>query len=193
MNKIENYIINPMTMALLPMDSALGELWTVVIETSQVLIVMRKPTEIIDNTCHWFGTSYAGGKSSAAAVMGYKSMLPISISSELGICVFPLASSKRRDTLWLSHTHIKDWHQKDKETTTVRFVNYQVIDLPIAKPAFELKAFRTAQLRYRLRETVEEYKLRREPVNLQQIVDLNQMIWKLESGTYKVQEMDDIA
>ena len=188
MNRTDSYIINPVTMGLLPMNSPFGELWTIILETTKVFIVKKKPIEIIDESCHWFGSSYAGGKSSVAAIMGYKSMFPINISSELGICLFPLASAERRDTVWLAHAHIKDWVSKDRVTTTVRFMNYQVMDLLIARSVFEWKTFRAGQYRHSLRETVEDYKVFREQINRHQTVDLNGLITKTLTGTFRIVE-----
>ncbi|MFC7393023.1 competence protein ComK [Scopulibacillus cellulosilyticus] len=188
MMQVENYIVKPETMALFPMNGPYGERWTIVIETTQIIVVPQLHTEIIDRSCAEFGTSYEGGKSGTIALMGYKTMTPICLCAELGMYFLPLSSPENHYCIWLSHTHIKDWKQKDKESITVRFINYQVIDLPISKNAFDLKVFRTAQYRHRIQETVAEYRVVREPMTDRNVVDLNKSVIKMEDGGYRLRE-----
>ena len=50
---VDNYEINPMTLAILPIAKNVSK----VIEMDQVLTVSKSTTEIIDDSCKYFGSS----------------------------------------------------------------------------------------------------------------------------------------
>ncbi|MGM7719387.1 competence protein ComK [Metabacillus sp. Hm71] len=58
-NVLEDYIINRFTMAIIP-DS--NRMYSEVIEYEEEVVVHKRPMEIIDQSCRYFGSSYSGTK-----------------------------------------------------------------------------------------------------------------------------------
>lgn len=182
----DEYLINTETMGLLPMDGPYGESWSIVLEVDAILCVKKKILEIIDDSCIWFGSSYEGRKAGVTTLMGYKSMQPILVSSYIGQYFFPLGSSTARETVWLSHNHIKQYEKTDKETTRIQFSNSQTLGLPLRFGAFERKACRTAEYRHRINEHVQTYKVSRQEIQKNDFNDLSRWLAQTSSGTYSL-------
>ncbi|WP_100487110.1 competence protein ComK [Sporolactobacillus pectinivorans] len=153
MEKVNQYMIRQETMALLPRDAEDGSLQTYVIEEDRVMIVSKTPFEIIQNSCSYFGVTYAGRKRGAVS-MGYKSMPPICICSELGIYFFPLMSETNRSCIWLSHSHIENWQNLEKKGVLVHLTHGRMIKMPFNVNVFRIKVMRTAQYRHQMRVRV---------------------------------------
>ncbi|WKB35363.1 competence protein ComK [Terrilactibacillus sp. S3-3] len=71
LESVDKYVVNPDTMALLPINGPQGELWTLALETNAHVKITMTPFKIIDYSCIYFGSTYAGRKGSAS-LMGYK-------------------------------------------------------------------------------------------------------------------------
>lgn len=155
----KQYVVNEKTIALLPHNAEDGSLETFVIEENREFIAGSTPLQIVQHSCAYFGSTYAGRKKGAAH-LGYKSMPPICICSELNLYLFPLKSEAHRDNIWIAHSHVSTWlpDNKDKNSVRVLTVHGDIIDLPIRMSIFERKAMRTAQFRIQLRERVSSYR-----------------------------------
>jgi competence protein ComK len=155
----KQYIVNEKTIALLPHNAEDGSLETFVIEENCEFIAGATPLQIVQQSCAYFGSTYAGRKKGAAH-LGYKSMPPICVCSELNLYLFPLKSEVHRDNIWIAHAHISTWlsGSKDKNSVRVLTIHGDIIDLPVRMSIFERKAMRTAQFRIQLRERVSSYR-----------------------------------
>lgn len=155
----KQYIVNEKTIALLPHNAEDGSLETFVIEENCEFIARATPLQIVQQSCAYFGSTYAGRKKGAAH-LGYKSMPPICVCSELNLYLFPLKSEVHRDNIWIAHAHISTWlsGSKDKNSVRVLTIHGDIIDLPVRMSIFERKAMRTAQFRIQLRERVSSYR-----------------------------------
>lgn len=186
MKSFSSYIIRQDTMALLPHDSENGELWTLVVEENEMKRVARSPLAIIHDSCSYFGATYIGRKK-GAVLMGYKSMPPICICSELSIYFFPLMSEANRECVWLAHSHVKQWEPGDGSTVKVKLTHDRVFEVPVHKNAFVNKVFRTAQYRYQLRERVAPYR-RKESILTKDEPEYFGKLYMNERGTYSFLE-----
>jgi Genetic competence transcription factor len=157
--KKKQYVVNEKTIALLPHNAADGSLETFVIEENREFISRETPFEIVQQSCSYFGSTYAGRKKGAAN-LGYKSMPPICVCSELNLYLFPLKSESQRDNIWIAHSHISTWlpDSSVKKSVRVLTIHGDIIDLPVRMSIFERKAMRTAQFRIQLRERVSFYR-----------------------------------
>ncbi|GGH86964.1 competence protein ComK [Pullulanibacillus pueri] len=182
-----HYVINPETMALLPIDSPFGEHWTLVIESYRVLQVTRKPLTIIDESCKFFGSSYKGRKEGAAALLNYTHMAPIAISDAFEITLFPLTSPKNRECIWLIHQHIKNCEDA-QDGTLIQFTNYQVKTLPIHFGTFEMKLNRAAQYRCKLLESRQYYQSYTPQLQSSSLIDLEKAIKMKGTGMFTIEE-----
>lgn len=188
METVEKYVVNPDTMALLPIDGPQGELWTLALETNAHFKVTITPFKIIDYSCSYFGSTYAGRKGSAS-LMGYKSLPPICVCNELGIFLFPLTSVHHRDCIWLAHSHIKHWESVNKDMMKVRLTNADQIEVPMHANAFLNRVFRTAQFRHQLNEKVTYFKFKKEQIKESATLQPEVFI-RTDLGTYKIGKND---
>ena len=138
------------TMALLPHFDEYANLQTIVIEEEHSFIVPLPPLNVIDESCRYYGSSYAGRLEGIKRVMGITKKAPIAISVELAIFFFPHESTSNHSCVWLSHTHIEALEKVDKRKTLVHFSNGDSLIIPASKNQLETKILRTAQYRYLL-------------------------------------------
>ncbi|MFX3618981.1 MAG: competence protein ComK [Sporolactobacillus sp.] len=187
MEKVEHYIIRQVTMALLPGDTADGSLKTYILEENQILWCEQSPRDILCDSCMYYGSSYMGRKQSAV-MMGYKSMPPICVCSDLDIYFFPLMSETHRECIWISHDHVIEGQIRGKEDTYALMTNEQIVPLPVHYQIFRRKMTRTTDYRYKMSKRLEknrhsELAMIREPGE-HLIVRFN------AQGTYSIEETD---
>ncbi len=142
-------------MALLPRFDEYANLHTIVMEETASFIVPLSPLKLIDESCRYYGSSYAGRLEGVKQVMGITKKAPIAISVELSIFFFPHESPQNESCVWLSHTHIEALEKKDKQHTIVYFSNGDSLVVPASKNQLETKVLRTAQYRHLLQNRME--------------------------------------
>ncbi|RYM05018.1 competence transcription factor (CTF) [Sporolactobacillus sp. THM7-7] len=184
--KLEQYIIHPGTMALLPHDDENGNLWTFALEEKQTRTVKKTPLRIVQESCAYFGSTYKGRKKGAVS-MGFKSMPPICICSELKIYFISLMSETHRECVWLAHSHIRQWEENDRSKVWVKLTNDKRISIPVAKHSFSNKVFRTAQYRYQLRERVNAFQYAQTDLGSSEKNNAEHLVIN-ERGTYSISE-----
>ncbi|MDQ0232235.1 competence protein ComK [Metabacillus malikii] len=149
----KDYIINRLTMALLPSEDGLS---TTILETDEKFTIESRPLKIMDNSCRYFGSSYIGRKSGTKAVMGVTHKSPIMVDPANMIYFFPTTSSTRKNCIWLSHSHIKHHEKTTDNQTIVTFSNDEEYLLNISIGSFEKQFHRTAQLRTLMTTRIEQ-------------------------------------
>ncbi|MGC4379364.1 competence protein ComK [Fictibacillus sp. Mic-4] len=163
MKKIENYDILKTTMALLPVWTKYGELHTKVVDLYGTLIIADKPLNIIKYNCVENGSSYEGKKEGTRQLTGLKSLLPIAVCEQHDIYMFPTASPKNPECIWLSLSHIYKALRKTSRSCDVLMKNGFLIPISQQKEAVESKINRAARLRSalmdRIKELSEDYKI----------------------------------
>ncbi|MTT31932.1 hypothetical protein GMB86_07905 [Terrilactibacillus sp. BCM23-1] len=155
---LEQYIVNPSTMALLPTDGPYGYPWTLVLETNKQYRIQSHSLKIVDKSCHNFGSSYKSNKEHVNRVMGKIKMVPVCICKELDVYLFPLYSPKQiRKCIWLSLTQIDHYHNVDGGTTQVVFRNGYSLNVDINYYSFKTKIERAHKYRDSLAAMVKKY------------------------------------
>ncbi|MFD1779833.1 competence protein ComK [Fredinandcohnia salidurans] len=145
-NYLMEYEINPDTMAVLPIEIGKNTC-SRVLEVEGEYVVAMKPTEIVDRSCRYFGSSLKGRQEGTREIMGVTHKAPIIVEASNKIFLFPTASPTKQDCAWLSHNYVSDCRYSVNENTTVIFTNKQAIKLQISKGSFQNQLHRTAQLR----------------------------------------------
>ena len=140
------YEINPDTMAVLPIEVG-NHTCSRVLEVEGEYVVTMKPTEIVDRSCRYFGSSLKGRQEGTREIMGVTHKAPIIVEASNKIFLFPTASPTKQECAWLSHNYVSDCKFSLHEETTVIFTNKQAIQLQISKGSFQNQLHRTAQLR----------------------------------------------
>ncbi|MEH7384723.1 competence protein ComK [Bacillus sp. JJ1521] len=145
-NYLVEYEINPDTMAVLPIEVG-NNTCSRILEVEGEYVVAMKPTEIVDRSCRYFGSSLKGRQEGTREIMGVTHKAPIIVEASNKIFLFPTASPTKQDCAWLSHNYVSDCEYSLHEKTTVIFTNKQAIQLQISKGSFQNQLHRTAQLR----------------------------------------------
>ncbi len=107
---LDNYEININTIAIIPIDSKKSK----IIEKDNFYIVKKKPTEIIDNSCKYFGSSYIGRHEGTKNLIGVNYKSPIVIEESREIIFFPTSSPRFNNCFWLSLSNIDSYKKNDK-------------------------------------------------------------------------------
>ncbi|GIN84070.1 competence transcription factor [Heyndrickxia sporothermodurans] len=151
---IEEYEISPYTMVVLPMQYG-SKLYSEVIEVVDSFISPFKPIEIVKKSCDYFGSSYEGRKNGTKRLIGVTHKAPIIVDPYTSIFLFPTTSPINPDCIWISHDQVAHFERSSTNTTIVTFRNKQTLEIPISRSSFQNQLQRTAQLRMRLYQNME--------------------------------------
>ncbi|UII56916.1 competence protein ComK [Cytobacillus spongiae] len=152
---VEEYEINSSTMIVVPTTYG-GETYSLILELEDEFISPFRPIEIIKNSCHYFGASYEGRKEGTRQLIGITHKVPITIDPTNFIYFFPTTSPSNSQCIWVSHEHVLNHHRHEANQTIVTFRNKQTYILPISNHSFENQLLRTALLRTKLMQRIEQ-------------------------------------
>lgn len=142
-NHSKDYIINRFTMAILPKENKDS---AEVLEIDDEIIVSKRPTEIVVQSCLFYGSSYSGRKEGTKELIRTTHKPPIVLDPANNIYFFPTISSTNQKCIWLAYSHVKDFRKAAHNNTIVTFSNDKEITLPISVASFERQFSRTARL-----------------------------------------------
>ncbi|GGB61448.1 competence protein ComK [Fictibacillus barbaricus] len=146
-DKVEEYLINSDTMAIHPFVNQWGAVCAEIYERDAVILVEKKPTRIIVDTCPYYGGTYDGKKEAARINLGKLCFAPIMINSKLDIFFFPTQSPRKDTCIWLSHPHIDDYEKIGLKKVRVIFSNGMDLPIDSSHSAFRGKLHRAAHYR----------------------------------------------
>lgn len=86
-NYLMEYEINPDTMAVLPIEIGKNTC-SRVLEVEGEYVVAMKPTEIVDRSCRYFGSSLKGRQEGTREIMGVTHKAPIIVEASNKIFYF---------------------------------------------------------------------------------------------------------
>ncbi len=150
----DSYEVNSSTMAVLPLDDGKTPA-SKVLETDRTFRVNMRPFQIIERSCRYFGSSYAGRKAGTYEVIKVSHKPPIMVDHSNNIFLFPTFSSTRPQCGWLSHAHVHEFRAAKYDNTFVTFVNGESLELPVSSASFENQVYRTAWLRTKFLDRIE--------------------------------------
>ncbi len=151
--RVADYTINRFTMAILPKEN---KYCSEVLEFENEMIVKKRPMEVIDQSCRYFGSSYSGRKTGTKDLMKVTHKPPIVIDPANSIYFFPTTSSTRAHCAWISHSFVKEYSATKDDNTDIMFTNGRQITVPVSIGSFENQLFRTAQLRTIISSRIEQ-------------------------------------
>ncbi|WP_339244051.1 competence protein ComK [Bacillus sp. FSL K6-0998] len=174
----DTYEVNSSTMAVLPLGE--GEKpASKILETDRTFRVNMKPFQIIERSCRYFGSSYAGRKAGTYEVIKVSHKPPIMVDHSNNIFLFPTFSSTRPQCGWLSHAHVHEFCAAKYDNTFVTFVNGETLELPVSITSFENQVYRTAWLRTKFIDRIEGNAMqKRQEFMLYPKEDRNQLIYE---------------
>ncbi len=161
-NLIEDFEINPLTVAVLPMEFKGDKIYSKVYQLDEEteLFTPIKPLELIKNACKIYGSSYEGRKDGARHIVGITHKIPIAIDPTNSVYFFPTTSPNNPQCAWISYEHIRAYKEIDSTNTLVTFRNNKAIVIPISRYSFDSQVKRAALLQTRIMQKSRDYKRR---------------------------------
>jgi competence protein ComK len=144
---LQEYVVVGTTMAVLPVATKDKRIISLILEEEDMFLVLKRPIEVMEQSCKYYGSSYAGRKEGTKELIGVTHKAPTAISPADNLYYFPTTSSTRKDCAWLSHFHVASNKQTPRGTLLVTFTNGQTLKLDMSKGSFDNQLHRTAQLR----------------------------------------------
>ena len=139
---MRDYEINDETLAIVPDD-----IWnSIVVEDNCNYEVERKPLEIIDYSCKYFGSSYPGRKEGSKDILNSSYKLPILVEDTRNLVFFPTTSPVDNDCSWISLKNIKEYRRLNNLQTEVEFKNGKIITVDISYNSFNNQVMRASRL-----------------------------------------------
>jgi len=138
---IDSYEINSSTLAIIPITEQLSK----IMEDESVITVCKSPTEIIDDSCKFFGSSYQGRFEGTKKLTGINYKAPIIIEETRNIIFFPTSSPRFHNCTWVSLSQIKTF-EKMKNQSVITFKNGQLLKLDLSYGSLENQILRATRL-----------------------------------------------
>ena len=144
---MNTYEINEDTLALIPK----GENDVMIYEKDDSFLCSSNCTEIMDNSCKYYGSTYEGRKEGSKYILGASYKLPIIVEESKFLIFIPTESPYLPSCVWLSLNHIVKI-EKNLQNTIVTFSNNKQIKLPISYRSLENQILRATRLESLLRK-----------------------------------------
>jgi len=144
---LENYEINKNTIAVIPVEKSK----TKIIESNNTFFVSIESSEIISQSCRYFGSSLSGRQEGTKYMIGITHKAPIVIEESSDIIFFPTTSPRLESCSWISLKHIYDYSSIG-DKTEILFENGCKIDLDMSYGSFDNQVLRATRLAAVLRK-----------------------------------------
>lgn len=135
------YEINSSTIAVIPVKENVSR----VIEEKESFLVSKTPTEIIDDSCKYFGSSYIGRHEGTKKLIGINYKSPIIVEESREIIFFPTSSPRFVDCHWISLDKISN-HESTFRGSLLKFTNGEEIEINISSLSLENQILRATKL-----------------------------------------------
>lgn len=143
----ENYEINESTIAILSLEKRKSK----IIELEEDYIVSKSTTEIINDSCKYFGSSYKGRHEGTKYLTGINYKSPIIIEETTEMIFFPTSSPRFDNCSWISLKHINKY-EKEKNKCKITFKNGLIILLDISYGSLQNQILRSTLLQSIIRD-----------------------------------------
>lgn len=161
MNKfevVEDYLINPRTIILLPARHI--EYETIIIEQNKQFLVRKTALELMENACSRYGSKFDGRRKSVMEKTGFKRRVPIPVSIHFDIYAFPTHAIKDYDCIWIFANHVQYVgqirEQGAKEISLVVFNNGLQYKLDVSQYTLKTQLDRAKMCRYVFTDGIEK-------------------------------------
>ncbi len=144
---LNSYEINSDTLLIIPVDKTTSK----VIEVNGTYLVNLKSTEIIDNSCKYFGSSLLGRLEGTKNLIGVNYKSPVIIEEDLNIVFFPTSSPRFDNCYWVALNNIKNY-EKFSKSSRIIFKNNFIVNLSISYESLQNQIYRATLLESTLRK-----------------------------------------
>lgn len=146
---LNNYEINDDTLAIIPVDEKVSK----VIENDDIIFVKKKTTQIIDNSCKYFGSSFIGRHEGTKNLIGINYKSPIVVEETNNLIFFPTSSPRFNNCEWVVLNKIKEY-SKYNNLSKIIFNNNSELVINISIQALKNQILRATLLESTLRKRI---------------------------------------
>lgn len=147
---MKDYEINEQTLALVPH----GERHTRVYEVNNTFLVNKPITEVMEDSCQYFGSSLLGRQKGTTNLIGVSHKAPIIVEETKELIFFPTTSPRLTKCSWLSLRQINRYYYKNKKMY-VQFKNNTTIEVNVSYGVLDNQILRATRLESVLRNRKE--------------------------------------
>ena len=144
---LKEYEINSNTLIIIPISKKVSK----VIEINEEFMINKNSTEIIDDSCKFFGSSYSGRFEGTKKLIGVNYKSPIIVEESREIIFFPTSSPRFDNCYWVCLNKI-DKFKKTIHDSKIVFKNGLEIDIPVSYSSLENQILRSTLLESKLRD-----------------------------------------
>jgi competence protein ComK len=149
---MKDYEINNSTLAILSINKKCSK----VIEEDEEFFVEKDSTQIINDSCKFFGSSYLGRFEGTKDLIGVNYKAPIIIEETKEIIFFPTSSPRFNNCNWICLNKIANI-SKLKSKSIINFKNGNFIEIDVSYNSLENQILRSTLLESRMRSRKKEY------------------------------------
>jgi competence protein ComK len=143
---LEDYEINSSTIAIISVKKGCSK----IIEEDEAFFVTKDATEIISDSCKYFGSSYSGRFEGTKSLIGVNYKAPIIIEESMEIIFFPTSSPRFANCNWICLKKINNIQKNDKKTV-LNFKNGSSLVLDVSYSSIENQILRSSLLESKMR------------------------------------------
>ena len=148
---LDGYEINNATMAIISLKKGRSR----IIEEQDEFVVTKDSTEIINDSCKYFGSSYSGRFEGTKNLIGINYKAPIIIEESREIIFFPTSSPRFQNCSWICLKKINTI-EKDNKRTILKFKNGSRLILDVSYHSIENQILRSTLLESKMRNRKRE-------------------------------------
>jgi len=143
---LDTYEINRDTLAIIPLEYKKSK----IIESFKEYLIAKSPTEIVNHSCKYFGSSFNGRFEGTKNLIGVNYKAPIIVEESRGIIFFPTSSTRFDNCLWISLGNIHEY-KNNELTSEIIFKSGQKLQLDISYNTLDNQILRASRLESVLR------------------------------------------
>jgi|SRR5574344_301770 competence protein ComK len=136
---MNNYIINNDTLLIIGKDT-----YCIIYESNKKLISNKLSTDIIKESCMYYGSSFKGRVEGTKNLIGVSYKCPIIVSDN--IIMFPTASNRDNSCSWINYNNVDNYYVTNNLWTKIIFKNGIEILLDLSIGIFDKQYLRSSRL-----------------------------------------------
>lgn len=136
---MNNYIINNDTLLIIGKNT-----YCIIYESNKKLISNKLSTDIIKESCMYYGSSFKGRVEGTKNLIGVSYKCPIIVSDN--IIMFPTASNRDNSCSWINYNNVDNYYVTNNLWTKIIFKNGIEILLDLSIGIFDKQYLRSSRL-----------------------------------------------
>ncbi len=138
---MNSYIINSNTLAIIYENEK-----SKIYENDRVFFINTLPTNIIKDSCLYYGSSLEGRMKSCKSMLGISYKCPVVINEFLGNIFFPTSCASDKNCSWINYNNILNYYMCDKYRLNIVFKNQISLIISISMGSFDRQVLRSSRL-----------------------------------------------